>query len=63
MQAATNRGPHKSALVHNAINQLQSKAKEKVAAGQAQIVKWSTIKDNPPPQLKISPISMISHKS
>lgn len=63
MQAAINRGPHKSALVPDAIDQLQSKVKEKVAVGQAQIVKRSTIKDNPPPQLKISPISMIRHKS
>jgi hypothetical protein len=32
-------------------------------AGQAQIVVWDDIKDNPPPQLKVSPIAAIPHKS
>ena len=31
--------------------------------GQAKLVLWEDIKDNPPPQLKISPISTIPHKS
>jgi hypothetical protein len=32
-------------------------------AGQAQIVGWDDIKDNPPPQLMVSPIAAISYKS
>jgi hypothetical protein len=31
--------------------------------GQATIVEWDTIKDNPPPQMKVSPIAAIPHKS
>jgi hypothetical protein len=31
--------------------------------GQAKLVLWDDIKDNPPPQLKISPIAAIPHKS
>jgi hypothetical protein len=34
-----------------------------VTAGQAQIVGWDDIKDNPPPQLKVTPIAAIPHKS
>ena len=30
---------------------------------QAKLVLWDDIKDNPPKQLKISPIAMIPHKS
>ena len=37
--------------------------KEKVAAGQARLVKWDDIKADPPPQLKISPIAAVPHKS
>jgi hypothetical protein len=63
MQAAIDRGPHKSALLPDAIGQLRLEVEEKVAKGQARVVDWEDIKDNPPPQLKISPISVIPHKS
>ena len=63
MQAAIDRGPHKSALAPDAIAQLTAEVREKVAAGQARIVDWMDIRDDPPAQLKISPISMIPHKS
>jgi len=63
MQAAVDRGPHQSALAPDAIDQLTEEVRAKVAAGQARIVDWKDICDNPPPQLKISPISMIPHKS
>ena len=36
---------------------------EKVANGQATLVPWNSIKDNPPPNLKVSPIAMVPHKS
>ena len=58
MQAAIDRRPHKSALSPDAINQLQQEVKEKVAMGQARLVNCNDIKDDPPPQLKISPISI-----
>jgi hypothetical protein len=63
MQAAVDRGPHQSALAPEAIQQLNEEVTAKVKAGQARIVDWLDIRDNPPPQLKISPISMIPHKS
>jgi hypothetical protein len=63
MQAAIDRGPHKSALSPDAIDQLQAEVAEKVRCGQARLVNWNDIKDDPPPQLKISPISMVPHKS
>ena len=36
---------------------------KKVRVGQAKLVLWDDIKDNPPPQLKISPIAAIPHNS
>jgi hypothetical protein len=63
MQAAIDRGPHKSATSAEAIVQLREEVEEKVRKGQAKVVDWETIKHNPPPELKISPISMIPHKS
>jgi hypothetical protein len=36
---------------------------EKVRTKQARIVAWDDIKDDPPRQLKISPIAAIPHKS
>ena len=63
MQAAIDRGPHVSALDPDAMLQLQSEVAEKVSNGQARLVLWHDIKHNPPPELKISPIAMIPHKS
>jgi hypothetical protein len=63
MQAAIDRGPHKSALSPEAIDQLHLEVAEKVRCGQAKLVDWNDIKNDPPPQLKISPISMVPHKS
>jgi hypothetical protein len=34
-----------------------------VNSGQAKLVMWDSIKDNPPAELKISPIVALSHKS
>ncbi len=31
--------------------------------GQAKLVLWDDIKDNPPPQFKVSPIMVQAHKS
>lgn len=63
MQAAIDRGPHISATSPEAIAQLRQEVAEKVQKGQARVVDWETIKGNPPPELKVSPISMIPHKS
>jgi hypothetical protein len=63
MWAAVARGPHQSALTPEALNHFAAEAIEKVRTNQARIVAWDDIKDNPPPQLKISPIAAIPHKS
>ena len=63
MWAAVERGPHKSALEEDAIAQLEGEIADKVKAKQCKVVLWDDIKDNPPEQLKISPLAMIPHKS
>jgi len=60
---AVERGPHVSALSAEALKHFTEEAREKVASGQARIVEWDTIKNNPPAQMKISPIAAIPHKS
>ena len=63
VQAAIDRGPHVSALVPEAMQQLDMEVQEKVASGQARIVHWNDIRLAPPPQLKISPVAMVPHNS
>jgi hypothetical protein len=63
IEAAITRGPHISALDPEAAAQLRAEVDEKVKLGQARLVMWDDIRHNPPPQLKISPIAMIPHKS
>ncbi len=63
MWEAVEWGPHQSSLSPEAIAHFKAKSNKKVMAGQAQIVGWDNIKDNPPPQLMVSPIAAIPHKS
>jgi hypothetical protein len=63
MRAAIERGPHVSALVPEAMAQLDDEVKEKVLKGQARIVKWKDIAADPPRHLKISPVAMVPHSS
>ena len=63
METAIARGPHKSSLTMEAIAHFTSEVEEKIAVGQDQIVRWEDIRCNPPPQLKISPIAAVPHKS
>jgi hypothetical protein len=60
---AVAQGPHKSALSLEALAYFTKEAAEKVRLGQGRIVNWDDIKDNPPTELKISPIAAILHKS
>jgi len=50
--AAVNRGPHLSAKTPDAAKYLQAEAKEKERQGQARIIKWDDIKNNPHKNLK-----------
>jgi hypothetical protein len=53
MWEAVARGPHKLATLPEVIEHFCLEAIVKVNAGQAILVKWDNIKNNPPPQLKI----------
>ena len=52
IQAAIERGPHKSALEPNAIEHFAEEVANKVAKGQARVVLWDDIKANHPRHLK-----------
>jgi hypothetical protein len=54
---------HSSAMHPDAMAQLQAEVTEKVRDNQARIVQWNDIRHNPHPNLKISPVAMIPHKS
>jgi hypothetical protein len=62
MQAAVDRGPHCSALSNAAIAHFRVEVEKKVKIKQAKLVAWDSIKDIPPAELKISPITAIPHK-
>ncbi len=62
MQAAVERGPHRSALSDEAIARFRAEVDKKVKIGQAKLVAWDSIKDNPPTELKFSPIAAKPHK-
>jgi hypothetical protein len=57
------RGPHRSSKRRDAVRQLRTETKEKIACGYARVVRWGDIKNNIPKKLKISPVAMIPHKS
>ena len=63
MQEAIEQGPHESALDPLAMEQLEREVEDKVKKNQCRVVLWDDIKENPPEQLKVSPIAMIPHKS
>jgi hypothetical protein len=63
MQEAVDRGPHQSALSDEAIAHFRAEVDDKIKSGQARLVAWESIKDDPPSELKISPIAAIPHKS
>jgi hypothetical protein len=62
LEEAIARGPHQSALSPAAIEHFAEEIREKVRTKQARVVEWDAIKDNPPTELKISPITAIPHK-
>ena len=60
---AIKRGAHPTANKPIARRYLINQTMTKVNENFARIIKWGSIKDNPPTNLKISPIAMIPHKS
>jgi hypothetical protein len=63
IREAVHRGSHKSALTPEAIAHFKEVVDVKIACSQAKVLRWIDLRDNPPRQLKISPISAIPHKS
>jgi len=63
LEAAVEKGPHSSALIPEAIKQHTEELHIKVQKGQAKVVLWDELKQNLPPELKISPFAMVPHKS
>jgi hypothetical protein len=63
MQEAVDQGPHQSALSDEAIAHFRAEVDDKIKSGQARLVARESIKDDPPSELKISPIAAIPHKS
>ena len=63
MWEAVARGPYQSSLSIEALVHFAAESAKKVKVGQAKLELWGDIKHDPPPQLKISPIAAIPHKS
>jgi hypothetical protein len=49
IEGAIERGPHQLALSPEAIQHFAEEIKEKIRMNQARVIKWDTIRDNPPP--------------
>ena len=60
---ALKRGAHISAKEPEAAKYLHRETQEKIKGKYLKVVKWKDIKDSYPPQLKLSPVAMIPHKS
>jgi hypothetical protein len=63
LDAAIAYGAHVSATSPDAIAQLSDALNEKLQLAQVKLVPWMSIQQDPPRQLKISPIAMVPHKS
>jgi hypothetical protein len=62
MWEAVAQGPYKSSPSPKALAHFTEESVEKVQAGQAKLVLWNDIQDNPPALLRILPIAAIPHK-
>lgn len=63
LYAALDKGAHPSAMEPEASSQLRAESLEKAAQGFCRLVPWNDVKDDPPANLKFSPIAAIPHKS
>jgi hypothetical protein len=63
LKAALKKGAHPSAMDPTTAKQLRAESLEKAKQGFCHLVNLNDIKDNPPKNLKISPIAAIPHKS
>jgi hypothetical protein len=63
IEAAIAKGAHASAEAPGAADACQAEALERVAAGSCRLINWIDIRDDIPPNLKVSPIAAVPHKS
>ena len=63
LEAAIKRGAHPSAEHQDAAKALRLETLEKVQQGFARLVPWTELRKHLPPNLKLSPIAAIPHKS
>ena len=63
IEAAIAKGAHASAEAPGAADACRKEALERVADGSCRLVTWTDIEDNIPPNLKVSPIAAVPHKS
>jgi len=63
LNATVRQGAHPSARSPEAQACLREETLEKVQQGFARLVLWDDIKEHPPPNLKISPVAAVPHKS
>ena len=59
IEAAIRQGPHQSAMTEKAWELFKDDIAYQVKAGFSRVVLWDDIKDNLPPQLKISPVAVV----
>jgi len=63
LDAAVKRGAHPSACTPDAQACLRKETFDKVQQGQAKLIPWAVLRKNLPPNLKISPLAAVPHKS
>jgi hypothetical protein len=63
IEVAIAKGAHASAKAPGAADACRAEALERVAAGSCRLINWVDIHDNIPPNLKVSPIAAVPHKS
>ena len=63
LEAALDYGSHPSAKIPEARKCLLEETKDKVDKGFARVIQWKDLKADLPPNLKLSPVAMIPHKS
>ena len=63
IQAALERGPHLSVMKPDAMRAFREEVASKMEKDQVKIITWDDVKDDPPKELKLSPMAQIPHKS
>jgi hypothetical protein len=62
IEESIKRGNHVSATTKEAIDLIKTDVDYQIKAGFTKLIPWETIKDDPPENLKISPVAVIFYK-